>query len=196
MGHRRPRKNARSRLCQPTQDRQDSARISARNVSRPRASSRPRRVSRSIEQHHQGSLFAVPFRDRAAAFAIMPSMASGLRTGCPACRPSPHRTERRSNVPATRHRQAQPYGHHHARGAVVMWERTSSRYPANCRTGRATSRFLIVFIRVFILAHRRAADGTPVVCPPSRKPVTKQAKNRPNETILRKPRNHPETDGA
>ena len=32
--------------------------------------------------------------------------------------------------------------------------------------------------------------------PSSRKPVTKQAQNRPNETILRKPRNHPETDGA
>ena len=101
MGHRRPRKNARSRLCQPTQDRQDSARISARNVSRPHASSRPRRVSRSIEQHHQGSLFAVPFRDRAAAFAIMPSMASGLRTGC---RLAGHRRTERSADQMSRRR--------------------------------------------------------------------------------------------
>jgi hypothetical protein len=73
----------------------------------------------------------------------------------------------------------------------------SRRYPASCldSTGPPPS-FLIVFISVFALAHSVQPVAIPVLRSPSRKLWRKQVKNRPNETILRKPRNDPETDGA
>lgn len=36
----------------------------------------------------------------------------------------------------------------------------------------------------------------PAVCPASQKAGRKRVQNRPDETISRNPRNHPETDGA
>jgi len=179
----------RFRFCRPTHERQDRACDFTSDVTRPRA-----RVGEQIDRTASAHSSLAVLSESPAA-TVSNHAADGSRTcgkdlGLPAIAASAS-TPLRACAAACLHS-----------GGITTRTGAPGRLfqmAASYRTPDVTHpirNLLIVFIHVFIPAHLRAADGWPVMCASSRRPATNEAKNQRDETILREPRNHPETDGA